>query len=76
MPRFFLLTYNRIVRGETVEGTALVPETEVAGEINRLLERGAFNINPTLDVNPDEEIEAELEAMLSTGDFSKLDAIS
>lgn len=74
--RFFLMTYNRNSSGKTVERSMLVPEPEVDAEIERLLEKGAWNIDAELDENLDETVESEMEAMLASGDFSKLNAIS
>lgn len=73
---FVKLTFDRVIRGKTVSRSRIVAASDVEFEVSALLEKGAFNFDTTPDENADEEIERELEAMLASGDFSKLHAIS
>lgn len=73
---FVKLTFDRVVRGKTVSHSRVVAASAVEFEVASLLEKGAFNFDTTPDLNADEEIELELAAMLESGDFSKLHAIS
>lgn len=73
---FVKLTFDRVVRDKTVSRSRVVPASDVEFEVSSLLEKGAFNFETTADENVDEEVEREFEAMLASGDFSKLQAIS
>lgn len=73
---FVKLTFDRVVRGKTVSSSRVVPASSVEFEVSGLLEKGAFNFETTVDENVDEEVEREFEAMLASGDFSKLAVIS